>query len=230
MRHQTLTLMTLVMTISLMAGLKAQAQLADQAVVNPGVVVRLALQTPLSSKLSEVGDPVRAVLYDDLLIDGNLVLPRGTEFLGRVTHVKSAGRGQKQAEMAITFDRVKTSYGLEPIATVLTAIDDYAGDRKLKGDGEGVVRGGRDARQTVDNVIRGAHIGSAGAAAVILIGRSGGAATAGGIAIAGGMVGGLLLSKGSEIRLEPGAILRVQFERPLRLPILQRTMDQHPGS
>lgn len=224
MKHQA-KIITLMVILLLTPSVMTRAQSGDRIEVGQGVTVRLALQTPLSSKLNERGDPVRAVLYDDFLIDGNLVLNRGTEFLGQITHVKPAGRGQKQAEMAISFDRIKTSYGLEPIATVITAIDDFANDRKLKGNEEGVVRGGRDGRRTVDNVYRGGTLGSLGAAAVILIARSGGAATAGGAAIAGGMAAGLLLSKGSEIRLEPGTILRVAFERPITLPVIQRTVD-----
>lgn len=228
MKHPAKTL-ALMAILLLTPSAAARAQSGDRVEVGQGIAVRLALQTPLSSKLNERGDPVRAVLYDDLLIDGNLVLDRGTEFLGQITHIKPAGRGQKQAEMAISFDRIKTSYGFEPIATVITAIDDYANDRKLKGDEEGVVRGGRDGRRTVDNVYRGGTLGSLGAATVILVGRSGGAATAGGAAIAGGMAAGLLLSKGSEIRLEPGTILRVAFERPLTLPVVKRTVDNSQG-
>lgn len=206
------------------------AQSAHQVVVGEGATVRLALQTPLSSKLNEVGDPVRAVLYDDLYVDGHLVLKRGTEFLGRVTHVKPARRGQRQAEMAVVFDRVKTSYGLEEIATRITAIDDYARDRKLKGDGEGVVRGGHSAGRTAGNVLRGARLGAYGGTAAILIGQSRGAARAGGIAIVGGMAGGLLLTKGSEIRLSPGTILRVRFERPIALPVMDRSGESEIGN
>jgi len=224
MKNQALSL-TFVLIMSLLPGIRAQAQSSDRIEVGQGMSVRLALQTPLSSKLNELGDPVRAVLYDDLLIDGNLVLDRGTEFLGQITRIKPAGRAQKQAEMAITFDRIKISYGLEEISTLITAIDDYASDRKLKGDEEGVVRGGRDGRRTVENVYRGGTLGSLGAGAIILIGRSGGAATAGGIAIAGGMVAGLMLSRGSEIRLQPGTIFRVEFERPITLPVLKRTVE-----
>jgi hypothetical protein len=212
-----------------MSGVRAQQASGDRVEVGQGVTARLALQTPLSSKLNEVGDSVRAVLYDDLLIDGQIVLERGTEFLGRITHVKPASRGMKQAEMAINFDRVKTSYGLEEVATMITAIDDYGSDRKLKGDGEGVVRGGRNGHGTVDNVYRGGTLGSLGAAAVILIGRSGGAATAGGVGIAGGMLGGLLMTKGAEIRLDPGTILRVQFERSITLPVIQKTVSHSPN-
>jgi len=196
----------------------AWTQSPQTITVPQGTVVRLTLQTPVSTKISEVGEPVRAVLYDDLYVDGNLVLGRGTEFVGRVSHVKRARRGQKQSELAIVFDRLVTSYGEEPVKTVLAAIDDWQGDRKIKSDDEGVARGGRSGERTLENVYRGSHIGLAAGTAVGLITRSGMAA---GIVIASTLGGAVLMSKGADIRLNPGAILRVKLEQPLELPVIR---------
>jgi hypothetical protein len=227
MKHRALlTLLLVLRIISFPQGIDAQQPSENYIAVGHGMKVRLALQTPLNTKLNEVGDPVRAVLYDDLLVDGHLVLNRGTEFLGLVTHVKPAGRPLKQSQLALTFNRVRTSYGLEEISTVITAIDDAAGDRKLKGDNEGVVTGGRSGGKTVENIYKGATIGSAGGLAVVLLGKgSGGAATAGGATILGAMAAGVLLTKGEDIKLMRGTILRIQFERPITLPVLQRPDD-----
>ncbi|MCS6805371.1 MAG: hypothetical protein RMM98_01145 [Acidobacteriota bacterium] len=228
MRYGVLLPLALVFGMSAFAQEAKENQLSEtQARVEPGVKIRLALQTPISTRLNEVGDPVRAVLYDDLLINGRLVLARGTEFLGNITHVKPAGRPLKRAELALTFNRVKTSYGLEEVSTVITAVDDQVGDRKLKGDSEGVVRGGRGGGNTVENIYKGATIGSAGGLAVILLGKgSGGAATAAGTTILGAMAAGVLLTKAEDIRLARGTILRVQFDRSISLPFLSPHVDK----
>lgn len=193
------------------------AQSPQNVVVPAGTLLRLSLQTPVSTKISEVGDPVRATLYDDLIIDGQLVLREGTLFLGRVTHVKPARSGQRQSELSLVFDRVRLSYGEEPATLTLAAIDDWRSDKKIKSDDEGVARGGRSGSQTVENVYRGAHIGLAAGTAVGLITRSGRAA---GIVIASTLGGSVLLTKGSDIRLNPGTILRMKLEQPLQLPSL----------
>lgn len=193
------------------------AQSPQNVVVPAGTLLRLSLQTPVSTKISEVGDPVRATLYDDLIIDGQLVLREGTLFLGRVTHVKPARTGQRQSELSLVFDRVRLSYGEEPATLTLAAIDDWRSDKKIKSDDEGVARGGRSGSQTVENVYRGAHIGLAAGTAVGLITRSGRAA---GIVIASTLGGSVLLTKGSDIRLNPGTILRMKLEQPLQLPSL----------
>lgn len=194
-----------------------EAQSPQNVVVPAGTVLRLSLQTPVSTKISEVGDPVRATLYDDLIIDGQVVLREGTLFLGRVTHVKPARRGQRQSELSLVFDRVRLSYGEEPATLTLAAIDDWRSDKKIKSDDEGVARGGRSGAQTVENVYRGAHIGLAAGTAVGLITRSGRAA---GIVIASTLGGSVLMTKGSDIRLNPGTILRMKLEQPLQLPSL----------
>jgi hypothetical protein len=68
-------------------------QAAQQATVEPETKAKIVLQTQLSPKLSEVGDPITAVLYEPLYVNGHLVMPRGTEFLGRVTSVTPASEG-----------------------------------------------------------------------------------------------------------------------------------------
>lgn len=199
----------------------ARAQAAREATIEPETKARLVLQSRLSSKLNEVGDYITAVLYEPIFVDGQLVMARGAEFHGRVVAVSAAGRPQKSAQMSIVFDRVVMPWGEQPVSVVITAIDDWARDEKLKADPEGDVKGGRDGGKTVDNVIRGGQIGGLGGTAVILASPSGGTLAAGGAAIGGGMLAGLLLTKGKEVRVEPGAVFRIKFVKPLTLPVMQ---------
>src|SRR6185436_14631976 len=119
----------------------AQAQAASETniTIGEGTAARLSLQTQLSSKLSEVGDEVIGVLYEAVRSsDGRVAIPRGTEFIGRVTQVQAAKRPQKQATLTIVFETMRMSYGVEKITTVVTAIDDYANDEKMRAkDDEG---------------------------------------------------------------------------------------------
>jgi hypothetical protein len=36
------------------------------------------------------------------------------------------------------------------------------------------------------------------------------------------MLAGLLLTKGKEVRVEPGAVFRIKFDKPITLPIVQQ--------
>jgi hypothetical protein len=211
-------LFTLIMLSSAFAF--GQSPSTNDAVLAEGTAAKLSLQNALSSKLSEVGDQVIATLYEPVRnADGRIVIPRGTEFIGRVTQVQAAKRPQKQATMTLSFDTMRMSYGVEKISVVITAIDDFANDEKLKSqDGEGKVGAGRSGGRTARNAGTGAGIGSLGG---VLIGAAGGGL--GGV-LAGtgaGAIGGVLMTKGNDIKLQPGTILRIRFEREMTIPVFE---------
>jgi hypothetical protein len=188
--------------------------------VAEGVGAKLSLQTRLHSKLSEVGDEVTAVLYEPVrATDGRVAIPRGTEFIGRVTQVQAAKRPQKEATMTVVFEKMRMPYGTENVSTIVTAIDDYANDNKMKSkDDEGKVGAGRSGERTARNAGIGGGLGSLGG----IIGAAAGGglgAIAGGIG--GGVAGGVLMTKGNDIKLEPGTILRIKFEREVKIPAFE---------
>jgi type IV secretory pathway VirB10-like protein len=91
--------------------LSTQAQTAsdpqpsnNNLVIPEGTNARLSLQSQLSSKLNEVGDEVIGVLYEAVRSsDGRVAIPRGTEFVGRITQVQAAKRPQRQATLTVVF-------------------------------------------------------------------------------------------------------------------------------
>src|SRR5262249_9831881 len=177
----------IVCAVMLIAAIPGRSQAAREATIEPETRAKIILQSRLSSKLSEVGDQVSAVLDEPISVNGQLVLQRGTEFRGRVASVSRAKRGQKAATIAIVFDRVAMPWGEEPVAVTLTAIDDWDKDEKLKADDEGKVSGGHRGDKTAENVIKGGAIGG-GAAGVILLSTHGtsSASPAGAAALGGG--------------------------------------------
>ena len=193
------------------------SQAAREATVEPETKAKVVLQTRLSSKLSEVGDHVSVVLDEPIYVDGQLVIPRGTELHGRVTQVAPARRGQKAATISIAIERLAMPWGEEPVSVIITAIDDWDKNEKLKAHEEGKVSGGHRADATADNVLRGGGIGGAVAGAVIL---AGGGGAAGAAALGGGLLAGLFMTKGGEVQVNPGAIFRVKFVKPITLPVI----------
>lgn len=201
------------------ASLSAWAQAAREVTIEPESKARIVLQSSLNSKLNEPGDTITAVLYEPLYVNGQLVMSRGTEFHGRVTEVSPAGRMQKNGKIAIVFERVMMAWGEEPISVVVTAIDDWDTDQKYKADSEGEVDGKRSGRRTAENVMIGGSIGTTAAIGTVLLG---GGSTAGGAGIVGGLLGGLFLTKGGDVKVAPGAIFRIKFVKPLTLPVIQQ--------
>jgi hypothetical protein len=224
--------LSLLLAAMLIFGIAAQAQTEPtesptsntNITVAQGAAAKLSLQSQLSSKISEVGDEVLAVLYEPVRsADGRIAIPRGTEFIGRVTQVQAAKRPQKQATMTIVFEQMRMSYGVEKIATVVTAIDDYANDEKMRAkDDEGKVGAGRSGGRTAKNAGIGGGIGSLGG---VIIGAAGGGV--GGVVggIGGGVLGGVLMTKGNDIKLAPGTILRIRFEHDVALPAFEASRE-----
>jgi len=221
MKHKLVSLLLFVWISS--AAIPARAQAAREATIEPETKARIILQSRLSSKLSEVGDQVTAVLDEPIYVNGQLVLPRGTEFRGRVTTVSPAKRGQKAATITIVFDKLGMPWGEEPVAVALTSIDDWDKNEKLKANDEGKVSGGHRGDKTADNVYRGGAIGG-GAAGVILLSSHGAGASGpvGAAALGGGLLAGLLMTKGGEVVVGPGAVFRIKFVKPITLPVLSQ--------
>jgi hypothetical protein len=209
---------TLCAVIALSA-VPARSQAAREATIEPETKAKIVLQSRLSSKLSEVGDQITAVLEEPIYVNGQLVVARGTEFIGRVTAVTAAKRGQKGGSIAIAFERLAMSWGDEPVSVVVTSVADWDKNEKLDADDEGKVKGGHRGDATVRNVERGGVIGGAGAGVVIL---SGGSLGAGAGALGGGLLAGLLLTKGADVVVGPGTIFRVKFVKPVTLPVIQQ--------
>jgi hypothetical protein len=208
-----------IFALMVLGALPARSQAAKEATIEAETKAKLVLQSRLSSKLSEPGDPITAVLDEPLSVNGQLVLPRGTEFVGRVTQVTPAKRGQKGGSIAIAFERISLSWGEEAVSVVVTAVDDWDKNEKLNADSEGKVKGGHRGDATARNVERGGAIGGAGAGVVIL---SGGGLGAGAASLGGGLLAGLLLTKGGEVVVNPGAVFRVKFVKPVTLPVVQQ--------
>ena len=189
---------------------------------------RLTLHSRINSKLSEPNDVVTATLAEPIYIEGQLALARGVEFVGRIIKVSPAKRGQRTSNMSILFERIVAPPGEIQIAAEVTAIDDWDNEETLKADGNGKLKGGHRGEKTINNMGKGSQLGlSAGIVGAAL----GGAAGASGRHVLGigasgfavGMIAGLLLTKGSEVRVRPGAILRIRFLKPVTLPVRTTT-------
>jgi len=198
-----------------------------KATLQPETRARLTLQSPISSKLSEPDDVVTAILVEPIYVEGELVLPRGVEFHGRIVAISRAKRGQRSSSLSINFERVITPSGAVPISAQVTAIDDWDREETIKADRQGKMKGGRRGEKTIDNVRKGSEVGfSAGIVSAALGGAAGAsgrlALGLGSALVATGMVAGLLLTKGREIHAGQGSILRIKFLKAATLPVIQQ--------
>lgn len=210
---------------------QTQAQTSTQTttqnlerVIPEGTEIQLSLAEPLSSKLNDVGDVVFATIRRDVAVDGRTVLPKGAEVSGRVTLAQRAGRPFKGGKLHITFDRVRLDGQEQKLAVVIKSASDFARDEKIATNSEGTLKEGTSGGDLLKNVLTAAGIGGIGVTIAILAGSKndggyyrgigGGGAIAGASILGASVVVGVLLTKGKEVRLDSGAVIRVRLERP----------------
>jgi hypothetical protein len=233
--HRIVVIATLISTACpLVASSSDAAQPGYEVTVVAETRGSLTLQSELNSKLNETGDTVTASLIEPIYAEGRLVLPKGTEFRGQITGIEQAKRLQRTGNISIRFDRVVMPWGEEPVSVQVTAIDDWNENEKVRSNGNGKMKAGRQGDRTLRNSGRGGTIG----AGVSLIGLLfGGAAGAGGRTLSGlggagiavGAISGLLLTKGKEVRSSPGAVLRFKFTKPFTTTLRQVPSSTTPN-
>jgi type IV secretion system protein VirB10 len=192
------------------------AQDAEKVTIPAGTKFKASLQTPISSKLSEIGDTVVISLLEPVPIDGRHALPRGTEMTGKVTLVKRPGRVKGKAEVYALINELTTDYGSEVITVSIASADDFTNEEKIKTDEEGKLISNRDLGDDFEKAAKGAGVGSLGSTPVAIATGNVGAAIAG---PAAGAIVGLLLTRGKDIRLPAGTLFRMKFDKDLILPV-----------
>ena len=215
-KYINFTSLIMLLSVSLTDPLRILCQDSDKLTIPPGTKFKTRLETPISSKLSEVGDTIIVTVWEPMAIDAQHVLPRGTEMTGKVTFVKRAGKVKGRAEVYALINELTTNYGSEPIQVSIDAADDVANDEKILTDGEGKLKSNKDLGDDLEDVTRGTSLGSLATTPVAIATDSVGAAIAG---PAVGAIAGLLLSRGKEVRLPVGTVFRMKFDKELTVPV-----------
>jgi len=159
-----------------------------------GTSLSVRLVDSIDSERNQVGDSFHATLNHPITIDGDVVVPSGSDVAGHLADVKSAGKFAGQSLVALQLDTI-TSGG----KTYNVQTDQY----KKQGSSRG--------KNTAEKVGAGAGIGA-------LIGAlaGGGKGAAIGAAAGGGVGGGVqAATKGQQIKLPSETILTFTLQSPV---------------
>ena len=163
-----------------------------------GTTLPLELKSTIASDVSAVEDTVRATLRNAVTVDGQEVLPAGTEVAGHVTEAERAGRVKGRARLAFRFTSVRHD------------------DERLSLRTDPIVQ---EAEATKGEDATKIGIG-AGAGAVIgaVVGGKSGAAKGAALGGAAG-TGVVMATRGKEVRLESGTDIPVRLASPLSIRV-----------
>jgi len=159
-----------------------------------GTALAVRLVDPIDSEKNQVGDTFHATLNNPITIDGQVVVPSGSDVTGHLADVKSAGKFAGQSLVVLQLDSLSSGGQTYNIQT----------DQFKK---EGSSRG----KNTAEKVGAGAGIGA-------LIGAlaGGGKGAAIGAAAGGGVGGGVqAATKGQQIKLASETVLNFTLQTPV---------------
>jgi hypothetical protein len=189
-----------------------QAATAPPVTIPAGTKVPLALKQAISTKSARQGDPVYAVTNFPLALDGKMMIPAGTYVQGVIDHIKRAGRVHGKAEILMHFNTLvyPTGYTVMLPGTV----DNMPGaeHQKVKCQ-EGTIQ---QEGQTKEKIGTAASTAATGAVIGGVSGGGKGALIGSGIGGAAGMAIAML-TRGNDVRLEPGTGIEMVFQRALAL-------------
>jgi type IV secretion system protein VirB10 len=173
-----------------------------------GTRVPLSLKQAISTKTAKDGDPVYAETAFPYVVNDRVVIPAGTYIQGRIERVQRGGHVKGRAEVLIHFTSMIYPNGY----TVMLggSVENTPGAEKTSmKDSEGTIRqdsdAGKKAKEAAGGATTGAVIGA------VTAGGKGAGIGAGAGGVAGLAVG--MLSRGADIRLEPGSSIEMEIQR-----------------
>jgi hypothetical protein len=169
-----------------------------EVTIPSGTTLRLSLQSAVASDTSRVEQPVRATLRSPVSVNGQVVVPAGSEVGGVVTEAEESGRVKGRARVAMRFNSLHAAGESYDIRT-----SGYAQEAAAT------------KKQDAEKIAIGA---GAGAALGAILGGGSGAAKGAAIGGAGG-TGVVLATKGKEVRLGPGAAITTRLTAPLTVRV-----------
>lgn len=183
--------------------------------VSAGKRFRVRMNETISSKTAKVGDKFTVNVVDPVYSNtGVVVIPSGSEIIGRVDVVKPAVKGGKVGEIDVSFRQLVLPNGTK--RTINGSLTDLISD-DAKSDAEGTAKGDKTKYRKV------IFIGGGAAGGAVL----GGAVGGGKGALIGGLIGagagflGERYTKGENAEVKSGTEFGIYLNQAISLPKFQ---------
>ena len=183
-------------------------------IIPAGTRVPLSLKQAISTKTAKTGDPVYAETAFPFVVNERVAIPAGTYIQGKIEHAQRGGHVKGRAEILIHFTSMIYPSGY----TVMLggSVENTPGAEKTSmKDSEGTIRQDSDAGKKAKTAAEGATTGAVIGA--ITDGGKGAGIGAGIGGVAGLAVG--MLSRGADVRLQPGASIEMEIQREVTLDV-----------
>lgn len=183
-------------------------QLSESPAIPTGTAIRMKLQSAISTHQSQDGDTFTGRVTEDVVVDGNTVIPAGASLSGRVTRLSEPRRFAGVPSIDLRPETVTLPNGT---AFNITAMVVDTGNPKLYTvTDEGRIKG--KGRTKADNIVLAGATGSGAVAGAIF---GGGVGSVVGAAVgASASTGSWLIKRNSEV-LPAGTEIIMELSRPI---------------
>ncbi len=183
--------------------------------VPAGTEVLLQLKSAIDSRNNHVGDGVYCQTAFPVTVGNAIAIPAGTYVKGEIVKLQRAGRVKGRGEVLFKFNSMifPNGYTVEMPGSV----HNDSGTSAASVDKEGNIKADRSVGKDVDTVARGTTYG--GGLGGIASGSLNGVRIGAGAGLAAGLAT-VLLTRGNEVRIEPGASFRMVTQLPLTVDIV----------
>jgi hypothetical protein len=107
-----------------------------------GTLLRVRLDDDLGSKISQPGEAFTATVSDDVVVNGQTVIAKGSRADGTVVDAQPLGKIKGGARLQVRLDRVHTNWGSYPVETSsISRAENGKGKRTLMMGGGGAALG-----------------------------------------------------------------------------------------
>lgn len=109
-------------------------QPAGDVLVESGTNLEARLLSTLDVKKTEVGDEVVLKLTKSVEQNGEVVVPKGTKLIGRVTEVQQRTKGEATSKISLVFEELQNKDLTAPLNASIVSVTNVAGRARANND------------------------------------------------------------------------------------------------
>jgi hypothetical protein len=87
----------------------------DAYILGQNMAIQVVLQTPISTEVNQIGDPIEGSVNQNIYVGTTLLIPQGTRLFGQITRLESAIEG-RDGILAVRFNSILMQNSQENIA------------------------------------------------------------------------------------------------------------------
>jgi hypothetical protein len=165
--------------------------------VPAGTRISVRMIDGVDSTKNHAGDHFQASLQEPLTVDGNVVVPKGSDVYGRLAESKESGKFSGRSQLQLELTGVVVNGQIVPVVT---------GEYELTGKS----RGASTAKRTIGGAAVGSIIGA-------IAGGGKGAAIGAGVG-GGAGAGSEIITKGDQVKIPSETLLEFTLQQDLSIP------------